>query len=72
MAQLSIPSELSRVADPPTYQILRPDGVLDRIAGRTFASYDAAHQVLERYYQDSCCSDDVEVYRIVAIGLEQG
>ncbi len=52
------------------YQICRADGLLDRIAGQTFASYNEAHQVLERYYRDGCCSDDLEVYRIVEMRPE--
>ena len=54
------------------YQILRDDGISDGIAGQVFASYDAAHAVLERYYADLCCSDDREYYRIVAAGEEPG
>jgi hypothetical protein len=47
------------------YRIVRDDGSSDAIAGMVHASYDAAHQVLERYYADLCCSDDREYYRIV-------
>ena len=46
------------------YRIVRDDGQLDTIAGQTFATYDAAHAVLERYYADLCCSDEREYYRI--------
>jgi hypothetical protein len=46
------------------YRIVRDDGQLDTIAGQTFATYDAAHAVLERYYGDLCCSDERETYRI--------
>jgi hypothetical protein len=46
------------------YRIVRDDGQLDTIAGQTFATYDAAHAVLERYYGDLCCSDEREYYRI--------
>lgn len=46
------------------YRIHRDDGQGDGIAGQTFASYDEAHAVLERYYDDLCCSDDREYYRI--------
>ncbi len=46
------------------YRIVRDDGELDTIAGQTFATYDAAHAVLERYYGDLCCSDEREYYRI--------
>ena len=48
------------------YQIVRDDSQLDDIAGTSFASYDDAHAVLERYYSDLCCSDEREYYRIVA------
>lgn len=47
------------------YRILRDDGIRDGIAGQWFSSYDDAHAVLERYYNDLCCSDDREYYRIV-------
>lgn len=46
------------------YRIHRDDGQRDAIAGQTFANYDEAHAVLERYYGDLCCSDDREYYRI--------
>ena len=49
------------------YTIQRDDGVRDDIAGRVFASYDEAYNVLERYYGDLCCSDDRESYRIVEV-----
>ncbi len=55
------------MADTTTYTILRDDGRHDGIAGRTFASFDAAYAVLESYYADTCCSDDSETYRIVAV-----
>jgi hypothetical protein len=48
------------------YLITRDDGQRDDIAGKSFASYDEAHAVLERYYSDLCCSDEREYYRIVA------
>ena len=48
------------------YRITRDDGQRDDIAGKSFASYDEAHAVLERYYSDLCCSDEREYYRIVA------
>ncbi len=32
------------------YTIIRDDGSRDDIAGQSFASYDAAHVVLERYH----------------------
>jgi hypothetical protein len=47
------------------YRISRDDGQTDQIAGRTFASYDEAYAVLERYYSDLCCSDEREYYQIV-------
>ena len=47
------------------YRILRDDGLSDTITRGTYASYDAAHQELERYYADLCCSDDRTYYRIV-------
>lgn len=47
------------------YRISRDDGQADQIAGRTFASYDEAYAVLERYYNDLCCSDEREYYQIV-------
>ncbi|MFM7086535.1 MAG: hypothetical protein ACKOXO_06045 [Cyanobium sp.] len=46
------------------YRIVRDDGLSDAIAGQAFASYDEAHDVLERYYADLCCSDDREYYHI--------
>lgn len=54
-----------------SYRILRDDGISDGIAGQVFASYDAAHAVLERYYADLCCSDEREYYRIVAAAEER-
>ena len=48
------------------YRITRDDGQHDDIAGTSFASYDEAHAILERYYSDLCCSDEREYYRIVA------
>ena len=54
------------------YYILRDDGIRDGIAGQVFASYGAAHAVLERYSADLCCSDDREYYRIEAVGEELG
>ncbi len=38
---------------------------MDPIAGQYFDSYDAAYDVLERYYADLCCSDERSFYRIV-------
>ena len=55
-----------------SYRILRDDGISDGIAGQVFASYDAAHAVLERYVADLCCSDDREYYRIVEAAEELG
>jgi hypothetical protein len=49
------------------YEITRADGVLDRIAGRRFASFNEAYAVLEQYYADSCCFDESETYRIVEV-----
>jgi hypothetical protein len=46
------------------YRIRRDDGVSDSITKRLYASYNEAHQELERYYADLCCSDDREYYRI--------
>ena len=46
------------------YRIRRDDGVSDAITKRLYASYNEAHQELERYYADLCCSDDREYYRI--------
>ena len=46
------------------YRIVRDDGLGDDIAGQLFETYDAAYGVLERYYDDLCCSDDREYYRI--------
>ena len=48
-----------------SYRICRDDVISDGIAGQVFDSYDAAYEVLERYYADVCCSDDREYYRIV-------
>ncbi len=48
------------------YQILRSDGLQDRITSQKFASYNQAYDVLENYYQDVCCSDEPVVYQIVA------
>ena len=48
------------------YRIIRDDGINDAITGQSFSSYDKAHIVLERYYNDLCCSDDErECYDIV-------
>ena len=47
------------------YRISRDDGRHDGIAGRSFASYDEAYTLLERYYSDLCCSDEREYYRIL-------
>jgi len=55
---------------PPTmtrYSIQRDDGRSDDIAGRLYSSYDEAHALLERYYDDLCCSDDRIDYRIVEV-----
>lgn len=49
------------------FQIQRDDGMRDDLAGQCFNSYDEAHQVLERYYADLCCSDDREYYHIVEL-----
>lgn len=46
------------------YRIVRDDGQPDTIAGQSFATYDAAYDVLERYYGDLCCSDEREYYSI--------
>ena len=46
------------------YRIVRDDGQLDSIAGQSFATYDEAYAVLERYYGDMCCSDDREYYSV--------
>lgn len=46
------------------YRIVRDDGQLDTIAGQSFATYDAAYTVLERYYGELCCSDEREYYSI--------
>ena len=46
------------------YRIRRDDGVNDAITKQLYASYNEAHQELERYYADLCCSDDREYYRI--------
>ena len=53
------------------YRISRDDGRSDGIAGRSFASYDDAYAVLERYYSDLCCSDEREYYRIVEDPAEE-
>ena len=50
---------------PNHYRIVRDDGISDSIAGRSFTSYNDAYDVLERYYDDLCCSDDREHYRII-------
>lgn len=47
------------------YRIHRDDGRSDAIAGSSFASYDEAYAVLERYYGDLCCSDEREYYSIM-------
>jgi hypothetical protein len=49
------------------FQIVRDDGGSDALAGQCFSSYDAAYDVLERYYGDLCCSDEREYYRIVSL-----
>ena len=46
------------------YRIVRDDGQMDTIAGKSFATYDAAYAVLERYYGALCCSDEREYYSI--------
>ncbi len=46
------------------YRIVRDDGLVDAIAGQSYASYDLAYGVLERYYGDLCCSDEREYYSI--------
>jgi hypothetical protein len=46
------------------YRIVRDDGQPVSIAGEGFATYDAAYAVLERYYGDLCCSDELEYYSI--------
>ena len=46
------------------FRIRRDDGIDDSITNQTFASYDEAHAVLERYYADLCCSDDRQYYQI--------
>jgi hypothetical protein len=48
----------------PSFRILRDDGACDAITRQSFASYDEAYAVLERYYADLCCSDDRLYYRI--------
>ncbi|MFM7362311.1 MAG: hypothetical protein ACKOBY_03245 [Cyanobium sp.] len=48
------------------YRIVRDDGLADDIAGQSFASYDEAYAVLERYYGDLCCSDERVYYSIEA------
>jgi hypothetical protein len=48
----------------PSFRILRDDGACDAITRQSFASYDEAYAVLERYYADLCCSDDRQYYRI--------
>ena len=60
------------MANPTSYTIIRDDGQHDAIAGRRFASFDAAYTVLERYYADSCCSDESATYRIVEEGGGRG
>jgi hypothetical protein len=46
------------------YRIVRDDGQPDSIASQRFATYDAAHAVLKRYYGGLCCLDEREYYRI--------
>ena len=53
-----------------SYLIRRDDGISDGIAGQVFDSYDAAYVVVERYYADTCCSDDREPYRIEVLSEE--
>ena len=53
-----------------SYLIRRDDGFSDGIAGQVFDSYDAAYAVVERYYADTCCSDDRESYRIEVLSEE--
>ncbi len=48
-----------------SFAIVRDDGLGDDLAGRRFASYDDAYDVLERYYGDLCCSDERIFYRII-------
>ena len=54
------------------YRIRRDDGVSDAITKRLYASSNEAHQELERYYADLCCSDDREYYRIEKDTGERG
>ena len=47
------------------HRIVRSDGENDQLTHQRFDSYDAAYDVLERYYADLCCSDERSYYRIV-------
>jgi hypothetical protein len=46
------------------FRLVGDDAICDGIAGQAFESYDAAYAVLERYYGDLYCSDDLDFYRI--------
>jgi hypothetical protein len=56
--------EVSMADEVNRYRIVHDDGRCDGIAGQVFSSYEAAYSELERYYDDLCCSDDREYYRI--------
>ena len=50
------------------FVLVRDDGVDDAFTRQRFASYDAAYDVLERYYGYLCCSDERVYYQIVVVG----
>ena len=53
------------------HRIVRSDKAEDGLTRQRFESYDAAHNELERYYGDFCCSDDDRVeYTIVCEASE--
>ena len=47
------------------FVIQRDDGQSDRMTVQTFICYDAAYDMLERYYRDFCCSDDERVEYVI-------
>ena len=53
----------------PLYRIVRDDLQEDSITKLRFDHYDDAYDELERFYGDTCCSDERVDYSIVLIWL---
>ena len=51
----------------PLYRIVRDDLQEDSITKLRFYHYDDAYDELERFYGDTCCSDERVEYSIVLI-----